>query len=258
MAVRGFEFVDNLSLITKNYGIWRGQRSRNDAWVAQMKQDQISYITQFGLVCFPGNIILIKHNNVCYVADGQHRIEVMRQLWNDGYQILIHLCVETYDCGANDALADKIYLFANERYKPNSGVDLINQQRTNESPSIVLPTIVSIPKTPVQVQWMNNLRLITNDIGTTFKLQQSPNEHCSAPSFCVGTLEKELISSGVIQRLDPNIIITRIKQVNSEYKQILFTANRDQYDKCRSGFYLPYYPKVGAKCRWVKEIFKDV
>lgn len=71
-----------------------------------------------------------------------------------------------------------------------------------------------------------------NNIGITFSLQQSSNEQCSAPCFCVGTFEKELLNSGIIYRLDPWVIIVRIKQVNTEYKQTLSISNKDQHDKC--------------------------
>lgn len=125
MATLNTEIILAQDLVNRNLPIYDVQRAKNNAWIDRMKMEQISHISKYGNACFPGSIVLIKLAGISYIADGQHREQVMRDLINAGYNLYIKIVVETYDCGTDRDLARNIYLFSNEKYEHNAGVDVL-------------------------------------------------------------------------------------------------------------------------------------
>jgi hypothetical protein len=128
------EIVKCNHFIQKKYDIWNGQRPLDITWVLTLKNQQQNHIEEYGYACFPGSIILIRFNNINYIADGQHRQKVIEYLIKEGCDLSnTDIILQTYDCGDNLNLANKIYLFANNRYKYNSGVEAINKIINNDN-----------------------------------------------------------------------------------------------------------------------------
>ena len=89
MAQLIMEILDSKDLIGKKFPVWDGQRGKNAAWV-----EQITYISKYGIACFPGSMVLIKFGVTSYIADGsagadddQHREQVIRELLTEGYNL---------------------------------------------------------------------------------------------------------------------------------------------------------------------------
>ena len=122
MATFGIEIISAQDLSKRNLPIYDIQRSMDNQLIHNMKIQQIAYISKYGTACFPGSIVTIKLSGISYIADGQHREQVIRDLINEGYHLDVKIIVETYDCGSDRDLARAVYMFS--IVKRGQGVDV--------------------------------------------------------------------------------------------------------------------------------------
>lgn len=205
------------------------QRSINSEWVARLKRIQYEYRNKFGVFCFPGSIILGEYNNNWYLVDGQHRMQVLKEISYERPEINnYYITIEMYQCGDNLNLLRSIYAMANDRYITNGAINKEGTVYTNNDCASQV------------VKWLQN----------TYPLQTSGS---SAPKFDCNLLSKYINESGKINNGNITKFCCLIETVNREYAQILYNKDRTQYDKCLklSGFFLPYKQ---PKCKWIEEI----
>jgi len=294
------ELVSCDDLIKMDPPIWDNQRPPNKFWIEKIKSDQRNFYNKYNLLCFPGTIVLINYNDKLYIADGQHRYQAIKELLNEGFDLSpVQFVVQTYHCGNNHDLARDTYFCANKRCEDNVGVSIIENSRDFHNPPQIpkipqtpklpqisqmpqthkLPQIPQMPQIPKILQMSKitqqtislpnidhydiiltkNIRIVCDSIGTTFSGQQGMGI-CKAPKFSIGSLAEEIRKSGILNKLTPDQAISIILNSNNNFAHKLVKDDINQYNKCISGFYLPYMKKGSkslANCKWVHEIFKE-
>ena len=179
--------------------------------------------------CFSTCII----NNTRYLVDGQHRLEMLKLLYNDDANCLNNtiICIQEFQC-VNMLEGESIYLLANNTYNVNSSIC------NNE----VIPNL-SLATRDVANEVVDSLKSI---FGMFIQ-----NGKPSAPYIDIGTFVQELNKSGIISRKTSGEIVEAIIAANNNYKIILQNKSNDQYKRCSTGFVLPY---MEPKCRWINKI----
>ena len=98
---------------------WPNLRSINVKWVAELKKQQLSYITTIGEgnPIIPGSFIVAIVSGISYLIDGQHRLRMLNEMHNEGVSLNgVYLSIEVYDCGGDIDKASAIYNMTNNRY----------------------------------------------------------------------------------------------------------------------------------------------
>lgn len=217
------------AFIAFNLAAWPYQRPLNQDWVQHLLQIQKEYIGAFNNVIIPGSFIIINYGGTNFLADGQHRLEMLKQLSKEYDLSKIKVVRETYHCGNDAAMANYIYYMVNDRYYVNGNISEDGQVHDNSANKVV--------------------EIIQNE----FSLQvRASNKAVSAPYFDPNELLKELNESGIMKSKTCDEVVTLIKNNNTKYGQHLYINNKAQYDKCKAGWYLSYFK---PHCRWVKSLF---
>lgn len=212
-------------LATNFYPIWPGQRIINPNWIKELKTQQYAFIQKYGRPIFPGSIIMIKYSDAYYIGDGQHRVQLIKELYDEGVNLKIcDILLEIHDCASDYELAQSVYNMANSRYTVHA---------------------VITPTTNVNIQ--EAAKKVATNIRDRFPLQVGKN----APYFDPNILLREIIASNIMNNKTPEMVINLIINENNKYLEDMRSKKDIRYYNCESGFYLPF---KAPKCRWIQNI----
>lgn len=222
------KFVSVNDFLSYRLPLWPGQRVLNCAWVESLKAQQKQFIRNFGSPLITGSFILIWYNRVCYLADGQHRLQMLKELNDEMVNFInTNVLLEIYDCDVNLNKAQNIYSMANANYNVNGTID----KNGNVFDTKLANNVVEIIQKKYITQVKANLT--------------------RAPCFDIGDLLKEINISGIMKTMTVDDLVNLIIEENNLYGKLLFELNPSQYSRCTSNFFLPYKE---PKCRWFKEL----
>ncbi len=205
------------------------QRPINADWVQDLKQKQYQHKNVFGTFCFPGSFVIAEYTGHWYLIDGQHRRSMLQEIVREHQEVnIIPISVQSYQTGNNLQLLQSIYAMANDRYIINGTLDTQGRVFNNNDAALQV------------VRWME----------TTYPSQIGSN---TAPKIEIGILMRMINDSGLVNNNNVEMLCRLISDTNINYGNVLFSKNRDQYEKCTnlSYFFLAYKE---AKCRWINEI----
>lgn len=102
-GVLSSQFLNCADFITRGIPIWPGQRVINPAWIRELKQQQqYQFIAKYQRPIFPGSIVIVQYNGASYIVDGQHRYQLMKELFAEGVNLSTsYLLLEIHDCTTN-------------------------------------------------------------------------------------------------------------------------------------------------------------
>jgi hypothetical protein len=224
-----YDIIPASALIAFNLAPWPYQRPLNKDWVKHLLEIQRTYIVTFGNVIVPGSFIIINYGGTNFLADGQHRIEMLKDLSKEYDLSKIKVIRETYQCGNNSSMAQYIYYMVNDRYIVNGNISESGEVYENTANKVV---------DTIQNEFSKQVRA-------------SNNKNVVAPYFDPNELLRELNESGIMKTKTYEEVITIIRNYNTNYGDHLFKNNKQQYDKCIGGWYLSY---LKTHCRWVRNI----
>ncbi len=216
-------------LLALPIALWPGQRVLNTSWVQELKKQQLEFIKNFGAPIMPGSFIFVKYNNTHYLVDGQHRYQLLRELFVEEVDLnRTSVCLETYNCEGDLPKAQSIYAMVNARYYNNGTID---QSGATFENTLATNKVVSAVEAACRAQVKANKTM--------------------APYFDISDLSREINNSGIMQRKSAEEVVDLIKQANVEFAKLLYQLNSDQYKKCTGGLFLVYKE---PRCRWFREI----
>ena len=223
------EIKSVLEFISWPISLWPGQRVLNNSWVQELKELQQTYIKTYNVPIVPGSFVMVYFNTQWYLIDGQHRLQLLKELYKEGVDFMgVNVIVETYDCGVNLEMAQSIYSMVNARYYNNGSLD----------------------ETGVPFDNTQNANKVVEAIQKLYQGQVKANA-ARAPQFDIGDLLREINASGILTSRSMEEVIKFIVDANSAFGIDLNKKNSAQYGRCTAKFFLPYKE---PKCRWLKEL----
>lgn len=215
------------------------QRPLNRDWVNKLKSKQYDYINKYGNPIIVGSFSLIELNERCYMVDGQHRLELLKQLHIEGNNLLnCTINIINYKCceitpEENFILANEIYFMLNNQYSNNGNIDSSGKVNNNEITNQVLDLVQDrFPKT---IKCKNKNKI-------------------TAPYFDINDLSREINKSRITDNKSASEIFEDMMIFNNNFGETLEKNNIKQYQRCVSieSFFLPY---LCTKCEWFSKIF---
>ncbi len=221
-------------LIKLNLPSYEKQRAVNTAWVKQMVREQVGKP-----ILVTGCIALIYQNSSYYITDGQHRFNMLKELYHTRARdldtlkiyVIVHVC-ET------DVEAERIYKQYINVNTSNERVDSKGEFRPQKECDIAIAVAEHFKR-----KYPNHVA-VSSTIKKVYK-----------PMFNPSNLISQLIESGVCKgHLTVDQIILQIEDANTIHGISLKKTDAKFYSKCtaKDGFFLA---DKGSGCRWVKTIF---
>lgn len=217
------------------------QRPLNRDWVEKLRIIQNNYIKKYGCPIIVGAFSLIELNERCYMIDGQHRLELLKQLYSDNINLNnCNVNIINYKCCDDNSedrfnLANEIYEMVNSQYSNNGNIDSNGKVYNG---------------TEVTNQVLN---LIQKSFPKTIKCKDK-NIKIVAPYFDLNDLAREINKSRITDIKTAKEIFEDIMSFNESFGEVLKKNNFKQFQRSESieGFYLPYFL---TKCSWFSKIF---
>ena len=213
-------------ILTLNYSVWENQRPLNPNTVQNYKIQQLNMIRLFGKPIFTDDIILAEYQNRNYLVDGQHRLEMIKQLMTEGV-VFESVQIKIFECKTYEQIT-ALYIMANTHYTINGNIDSNGNlhQNVNKTQTVI-----------------DRLRAQYNNF--TNQNRQRKGDTLNAPYFDIGDLTSQLNSSVFLRSKSVDEIMALITRANDQKRREITPK---QITNCLDGFYLCY----GApKCRWI-------
>lgn len=272
---------------------WEGvQRQINNGRVIELMDVQRNYYQKHHKT-YPIEIRLVKLNNIYYLADGQHRSEMLKRFQSEADPIFTRLSVElkTYDCENNVELAISNYEIINNVYTDNprlkKGKFLPSIPPScgrlggslSSIPPSCLPATLNIPR--AGISHLSSQKILPIPRGISLTLENTVWEKCkqyfgnqetpggNAPGWCPNQLVCEIEKTNLLTRYTHLQLFDEIMRMNDLYAEKLRNKNITQYNKCydkaqqgNHSLMLPsgtkhtlFLPYLSPKSRWVQLMF---
>ena len=205
----------------------------NKDWVKKLKDKQYQYKKEFGNFCFPGSIIIVEYYGKWYLADGQHRREVLKEIYQENPDLAnLNIILEMYNTNDNNLQLNSIYEMANNRYIINGTINSEGKVYDNNNISKQV------------AKWL--YQVFPKQAGGT-----------NDPKFDCNLVMKFINESNKITDDNVNTLCELILEENIAYGNILYVKDKQKYTKYQalSGFFLPHKT---PKCRWMIDILQKL
>lgn len=209
----------------------RNQRPLNQDTVRQLIEKQKQYIALYGSPIVLGTIIITITNGNMELLDGQHRYEMLKNLYYDSINLADTQIATLLVYNPSPEQINALYVMANKTYDINGNID-------KESGTVFITAVQA-------TDLINELSKYFNNFNT-----QVRSGSLSAPHFDIAHLLLKINTSGILNRKAINEIIKIILQEN-ERKLNSGRLSQEQINKCTDKFYLVYGK---PKCAWFDDI----